>query len=107
MKKFSRIPAICILLFQLQQGLAQSNDVFIHQIMNGLSNKGQHTNKAYLCAADRIYIVGTQDADFPDLGAHVPGEMGGLWMQPVKLLDGLWIKISEGKSQTWLENARE
>jgi hypothetical protein len=35
--------------------------------------------------------------------------MGGLWMPPVKLMDGFWVKLSDGhtKSGAWLKEARE
>src|SRR5438309_4220684 len=101
------ISTLVILLLQVQGGFAQSNDAYLHHIMAGLSNKGQHKDKPYLTAGDRTYIVGTQDGDFPDLGGHVPGEMGGVWMQPIKLLDGFWLKLSGEKSKVWLNDARE
>src|SRR5215471_8556954 len=35
--------------------------------------------------------------------------MGGLWMQPVKLMDGFWVKLSDANknSETLLKDARE
>ncbi|MGI6149128.1 MAG: amylo-alpha-1,6-glucosidase, partial [Limnochordia bacterium] len=39
----------------------------------------------------RTYLVGAQDGSFPDIGHHVPGEMGGLWSHPIKVLDGFWL----------------
>src|SRR5205814_3941451 len=35
------------------------------------------------------------DGNFPDMGEHVPGEMGGLWLHPVKLLDGFWATVTD------------
>ncbi|MFL5786684.1 MAG: hypothetical protein ACJ748_01410, partial [Flavisolibacter sp.] len=101
--------AILIFLALVQYAAAQNSDSFTNQIMSGVSNKGQNKNKPYLTAGDRTYIVGTEDGNFPDLGSHVPGEMGGLWMQPIKLMDGFWVKLSETgtKSEAWLENAHE
>src|SRR4029453_16537645 len=29
------------------------------------------------------------------MGEHVPGEMAGLWLHPIKLLDGFWATITE------------
>lgn len=46
----------------------------------------------YLTAGDKTYIIGTQDGNFPDLGGHTPGEMGGVWNHLIKLLDGFWVK---------------
>jgi len=56
----------------------------------------------YIAAGDRAYVVGTQDGDFPDLGWHTPGEMGGVWAHPIKLLDGWWLRVDD----TWLDGAR-
>jgi glycogen debranching enzyme len=109
MKAFKFITATLAILLQVQYTLAQSSDTYTNQIMAGISNKGQNKDKPYLTAGDRTYIVGTQDGNFPDLGGHVPGEMGGLWMQPLKLLDGFWVKLSDadGKSEALLKDASE
>ena len=40
-------------------------------------------------------MIGTQDGNFPDLGGHVPGEMGGLWLHPIKLIDGFWAQVTD------------
>jgi glycogen debranching enzyme len=61
--------------------------------MAGLSNQGQNKSEPYVTAGDRAYIIGTQDGEFPDLGDHVPGEMAGLWVHPIKLIDGFWARI--------------
>lgn len=91
-----------------QRSFAQGSDAYSRAVMAGLSNEGLHTEKPYLTAGDRTYIVGTQDGNFPDLGSHVPGEMGGLWMQPIKLIDGFWANLSETRTQSkaWLHHAR-
>jgi len=88
---------------------AQSNDNYTEKIMAGISNNGQTNERQYLTPGDRTYIVGTQNGNFPDLGSHVKGEMGGLWMPPVKLVDGFWLKISDDQAKTgvWLKEARE
>src|SRR5438270_12070843 len=92
----------------VQDSLAQKSNDYVTEVMAGISNKGQNKNKPYLTAGDRTYLAGTQDGNFPDLGSHVKGEMGGLWMQPIKLLDGFWAKLSdEGGRSAWLKEARE
>lgn len=100
---------IFILLLHAQYSWSQNSNQYANQIMAGISNKGLNKDKPYLTAGDRTYIVGTQDGNFPDLGSHVKGEMGGLWMQPIKLLDGFWLKLSDAseKSGTWLKDAQE
>lgn len=75
------------------------------QILESLDDLPQLTGKsAYLkspftAAGDRLYLIGNQDGGFPDIGWHVEGEMGGIWMHPIKLMDGFTASISsEGKN---------
>jgi hypothetical protein len=98
-----------ILLVYVQHVAAQSNDTYANEIMAGISNNGQTMDKQYLTPGDRTYVVGMQNGNFPDLGSHVKGEMGGLWMPPVKLMDGFWVKLSDAdaKSEAWLKEAKE
>src|SRR5215204_6194760 len=77
---FHRLPA--------QGGYARS-------ILAGVSNRGQHKREPYVTAGDRTYLIGTQDGNFPDMGDHVPGEMGGLWLHPIKLIDGFRASITD------------
>jgi hypothetical protein len=60
-----------------------------------ISNKGRTGKHPYVTAGDRTYLIGTQDGNFPDMGDHVPGEMGGLWMPPIKLIDTFQARIAE------------
>src|SRR3954468_22614506 len=64
-------------------------------ILAGVSNRGQHKSEPYVTAGDRTYLIGTQDGNFPDMGDHVPGEMGGLWVHPIKLIDGFWATVRD------------
>jgi glycogen debranching enzyme len=63
--------------------------------MDGISNRRNNGSDPYVAAGDRAYLIGTQDGNFPDLGGHVPGEMGGLWVHPIKLIDGFWATLQE------------
>ena len=63
--------------------------------MAGLGNRGQTGDKPYVTAGTRTYLIGTQDGNFPDLGDHLPGEMGGGWLHPIKLIDGFRAKVAE------------
>ncbi len=60
-----------------------------------ISNKGRTGRHPYVTAGDRTYLIGTQDGNFPDMGDHVPGEMGGLWMPPIKLIDAFQARIAD------------
>lgn len=64
-------------------------------IMAGISSHGQHKSLPYVTAGDRTYLIGTQDGNFPDMGDHVPGEMGGLWLHPIKLIDGFQAEVTD------------
>jgi glycogen debranching enzyme len=64
-------------------------------MLAGISNHGQNKGEPYVTAGDRTYLIGTQDGYFPDLGQHVPGEMGGLWLHPIKLIDGFWANVTD------------
>jgi len=61
----------------------------------GLSDHGTNPTQPYVTAGDRAYLIGTQDGGFPDLGWHVPGEMAGLWVHPIKMIDGFWATAEE------------
>ncbi|HSR61302.1 MAG TPA: hypothetical protein VLL47_11140 [Robiginitalea sp.] len=61
-----------------------------------LEGKQAYIQSPYVTAGDRAYLVGHQDGSFPELGWHIPGEMGGLWSHPVKLLDGFGLQLKTG-----------
>ena len=65
----------------------------------GVSNHGRHKHQPYVTAGDRTYLIGTQDGAFPDLGGHVRGEMGGLWLHPIKLIDGFRARLTDAAAR--------
>jgi glycogen debranching enzyme len=72
-----------------------SQDGSTDSVLTGISNQGRSQRDPYVTAGDRAYLIGTQDGHFPDLGGHVPGEMGGLWLHPIKLVDGFWVTLTD------------
>lgn len=56
--------------------------------VDSLSGRAEYLATPFVTAGDRVYMIGNQDGQFPDLGWHVEGEMGGVWDHPIKLLDG-------------------
>jgi hypothetical protein len=50
--------------------------------------------RRYAAAGDRAYELGTEDGRYPAMGFHTRGEMGGIWIPPIKLLDGIWFGIN-------------
>src|ERR1043166_9811385 len=63
--------------------LLQSQADYATPILAGISNHGRNQREPYVTAGDRAYLIGTQDGDFPAMGQHVPGEMGGLGLHPL------------------------
>src|SRR5438046_9315969 len=76
------------------RSLRSQND-YATPILAGISNHGENKVQPYVTAGDRAYLIGTQDGNFPDMGEHVPGEMGGLWLHPIKLIDGFWATVTD------------
>ncbi|MEL6131835.1 MAG: glycogen debranching protein [Bacteroidota bacterium] len=70
-----------------------------------ITGKTQYLPSPYVTAGDRLYMVGHQDGTFPDLGWHVKGEMGGIWVHPRKLMDGFTLGIQQGNDMYCLTEA--
>jgi hypothetical protein len=93
----------------LSQGMLLSQTGYSGSVLKGISNHGANKTDPYATAGDRSYLIGTQDGNFPDLGSHVPGEMGGLWIHPIKLIDGFHatlLDIATGQESA-LSEAKE
>src|SRR5260370_38318313 len=44
------------------------------------------SQKRYVAAGDRAYVVGVQDGTSQPIGCHITGTMGGDWSQAINLL---------------------
>lgn len=55
----------------------------------------QPEDKPYVVTGRRIYMIGAQDGSFPMRGEHIPHEMWGIWLPPVKLFNGFWIQMED------------
>lgn len=66
-----------------------------------ISASSQLSERRFVAAGDDAYVVGVEDGEFPPIGWHTTGQMGGVFAPPVKLLDGLWF----GLSGSWLDSA--
>ncbi len=71
-----------------------------------IPGKKDYLNSPFVTAGNRLYMVGHQNGDFPELGWHLPGEMGGVWDHPIKLLDGFDLRISADNQNTRLDDAQ-
>lgn len=72
--------------FSLKSGLRN----IVH--IDGVKQNGDYL---YVTAGDKLYSIGNQYGEFPDVGFHVQGEMGGVWQHPIKLLDTYTLTIKE------------
>lgn len=54
----------------------------------------------YVCSNEKIKLIGGIDGYFPDFGHHLENEMGGLWLYPVKILDGFWMRFIDHTAGT-------
>ncbi|WP_068620909.1 alpha-L-rhamnosidase-related protein [Paenibacillus tuaregi] len=55
----------------------------------------RHPFNLYYSGGEYVKICGSQDGYFPDFGHHIVNEMGGIWLHPIKLLDGFWLKVTD------------
>ncbi|MBO7748696.1 glycogen debranching protein [Paenibacillus sp. MWE-103] len=72
--------------------------------------RGLSWKDLYITPGNRTYLIGSQNGGFPDFGHHVKLEMGGLWLHPIKLLDGFWLHAADsgeaaGAPGEWLTEA--
>ncbi len=95
MKSLSRSTLLSFVFALTNVHLLLSQSDYAAPILAGISNHGQNQSQPYVTAGDRTYLIGTQDGNFPDMGQHVPGEMGGLWLHPIKLIDGFWATVTD------------
>jgi len=51
------------------------------------------SEKRYVAAGDRAYVVGVQDGTFQPIGWHIAGTMGGVWSHPIKLLESYSVSL--------------
>ncbi|MGH2947823.1 MAG: glycogen debranching protein [Solirubrobacteraceae bacterium] len=60
-------------------------------------------DRRYAAASERVRVIGFQDGRFYANGWHIAGEMGGVWTEPIKLVDGVWFGIDD----QWIGPATE
>jgi glycogen debranching enzyme len=104
-----RVFAIFLLALSLFQCRKKTGDGPIIQPIladvEHIDGKKTYLNTPYITAGDRVYMVGTQDGAFPELGWHVTGEMGGVWDHPIKLMDGFVATVTSDQQQVCLMKA--
>jgi hypothetical protein len=89
----TKLIAVCAVLLALAPAAkAQSPE---------LSVTSRLDDRRYVASGSWAYVVGTEAGNFPAMGFHTRGEMGGVWSPPLKLLDGIWFAV-DGR---WLNDA--
>ena len=104
MKKYNIPLLFTSLLIFAYSSRAQSNFALYKAVSSLPHLYGKAANAGYLytTAGDQLYAIGNQAGNFPSVGFHVPGEMGGIWQQPIKLFDGFRLKIQDASNTTTL-----
>lgn len=77
------------------------------QNTENIVGKAQNLPTPMVTAGNRLYMIGHQDGQFPDLGWHVIGEMGGIWNHPIKLMDGFSAAVQINQQKICLTKADE
>ncbi|MGI6222214.1 MAG: hypothetical protein ACOYJG_01235 [Prevotella sp.] len=93
MKKIITIAALLLCCF----GCGADDFTLFHSLNGTTFLRGNKSggNYLYVTASPKIYSIGNQLGQFPSVGFHIPGEMGGIWMQPIKLLDGFGVAVND------------
>jgi hypothetical protein len=63
-----------------------------------LTETSRLADRRSLVVGDRAYAMSSADSLYPAAGWHIRGEMGGVWTPPIKLVDGVWLRLGD----TWL-----
>jgi hypothetical protein len=58
-----------------------------------LSISDRLQDRRYGVAGERARAIGFQDGRWYANGWHITGEMGGVWSEPLKLVDGVWFGV--------------
>jgi hypothetical protein len=60
-----------------------------------LSVSDRLQDRRYAAAGERARTIGFEDGRFYANGWHITGEMGGVWSEPLKLVDGVWFGVGD------------
>jgi glycogen debranching enzyme len=63
--------------------------------------KTDEMSTIFFLSGNKMYEIGAMSGDFPVIGWHIDGEMGGVWAHPMKVLDGFYFEIDDDEG-TWL-----
>jgi hypothetical protein len=75
-----------------RNNILKSRTILVDLRIQELKRKEKLDRPFSLCGR-RCYIIGHQNGLFPDIGSHRIGEMGGIWIHPIKIADGFWMSL--------------
>lgn len=102
------ITGLLIGLISCRESLSPEQSLFEDlSSQEGLRGNSDYLASPFVAAGDRMYLIGHQNGSFPDLGWHVEGEMGGIWLHPIKLMDGFTASLSVSGETFCLDKAQE
>jgi glycogen debranching enzyme len=97
-KSYSSLLLLSFLIFSCSSPKSTNEQIFESlDEMPALTGTSDYLKSPFTAAGDRLYLIGNQDGSFPDMGWHVEGEMGGIWMHPIKLMDGFTASVAQGE----------
>lgn len=100
-----RLTIFCLCCFLAVSAQQDISDLYKND--PSIEGTQEYLPSPYVTAGNRLYMVGHQDGSFPDLGWHIPGEMGGIWNHPIKLMDGFEASIELDGQTTTLDKAKK
>lgn len=102
------LPLLLLIFLVVQCQSSDETMPTLQDILTDVTNitgNEKYINSPYVTAGDRLYMVGHQNGQFPDLGWHIAGEMGGIWDHPIKLMDGFTSMVQTATEQYCLSEA--
>lgn len=95
---------IALFLLLLTSCKQTSSDEFFSKLetIEKIEGKAALKNRLFLSAGNKLYVLGLQSGSFPAVDSNIAAEMGGVWLRPIKLLDGYHSTIKNKEAQVCL-----
>ena len=95
--------AALFVCFLFQACFSETTDSFWTNLSYKQSIESNNTlEEGYVCGSNGFYIAGDQKGTFEPKGWHINGEMSGVWMQPIKLLNSFSYSASAYQSSSMI-----
>jgi len=69
--------------------------------------KTDEMSTLFFLSGNKMYEIGAMSGDFPTMGWHIDGEMGGVWAHPMKVLDGFYFEVEDDEGVWLLTDCKE